>query len=35
MMAWLVEDQGRVGRKAGKGFYDYNEKGKPARLWPD
>lgn len=35
MMAWLVEDQGRVGRKAGKGFYDYNEKGKPSRLWPD
>ncbi len=35
MMAWLVEDEGRVGRKAGKGFYDYNEKGKPARLWPD
>jgi 3-hydroxyacyl-CoA dehydrogenase/enoyl-CoA hydratase/3-hydroxybutyryl-CoA epimerase len=35
MMAWLVEDQGRVGRKAGKGFYDYNEKGKPERLWPE
>lgn len=35
MMAWLVEDEGRVGRKAGKGFYDYNEKGRPARLWPD
>lgn len=35
MMAWLVEDQGRVGRKAGKGFYDYNEKGRPARLWPE
>jgi len=34
-LAWLVEDQGRVGRKAGKGFYDYNEKGKPERLWPD
>ncbi|MEM8840083.1 MAG: 3-hydroxyacyl-CoA dehydrogenase NAD-binding domain-containing protein, partial [Pseudomonadota bacterium] len=35
LMAWIVEDKGRVGRKAGKGFYDYNEKGKPARLWPD
>lgn len=35
MLAWLVEDNGRVGRKAGKGFYDYNEKGKPERLWPD
>ena len=34
-LAWLVEDQERVGRKAGKGFYDYNEKGKPERLWPD
>jgi 3-hydroxyacyl-CoA dehydrogenase/enoyl-CoA hydratase/3-hydroxybutyryl-CoA epimerase len=34
-LAWLVEDNGRVGRKAGKGFYDYNEKGKPERLWPD
>ena len=34
-LAWLVEDQGRVGRKAGKGFYDYNEKGKPSGLWPD
>ena len=34
-LAWLVEDNGRVGRKAGKGFYDYNEKGKPEKLWPD
>ena len=34
-LAWLVEDQGRVGRKAGKGFYDYNAQGKPDRLWPD
>lgn len=34
-LAWLVEDQGRVGRKAGKGFYDYNEKGRRERLWPD
>lgn len=35
MMAWLVEDQGRNGRKDGKGFYDYDEKNKPTRLWPD
>ena len=34
-MAWLVEDKGRVGRKAGKGFYDYGDDGKPSRLWPD
>ncbi|MEL6568310.1 MAG: 3-hydroxyacyl-CoA dehydrogenase NAD-binding domain-containing protein [Pseudomonadota bacterium] len=34
-MAWLVEDQGRVGRKAGKGFYDYGDDGKPKRIWPD
>ncbi len=34
-LAWLVEDNGRVGRKAGKGFYDYNEKGRPDKLWPD
>ena len=35
LIAWVVEDKGRVGRKAGKGFYDYNEKGKPDRIWPD
>ena len=35
MMAWIVEDKGRLGRKAGKGFYDYNEKNKPERIWPD
>ena len=34
-MAWLVEDKGRVGRKAGKGFYEYGDDGKPVRLWPD
>jgi 3-hydroxyacyl-CoA dehydrogenase/enoyl-CoA hydratase/3-hydroxybutyryl-CoA epimerase len=35
IVAWIVESQNRVGRKAGKGFYDYNEQGKPARLYPD
>ncbi|MGE0775084.1 MAG: 3-hydroxyacyl-CoA dehydrogenase NAD-binding domain-containing protein [Sphingomonadaceae bacterium] len=35
VITWIVEDQGRVGRKAGKGFYDYDEKGKPSRIWPD
>lgn len=32
-LAWLVEDKGRVGRKAGKGYYEYGENGKPTRLW--
>jgi 3-hydroxyacyl-CoA dehydrogenase/enoyl-CoA hydratase/3-hydroxybutyryl-CoA epimerase len=35
MVAWIVDSQNRVGRKAGKGFYDYNEQGKPSRLYPD
>ena len=29
----MVEDLGRIGKKAGKGFYDYPEKG-GKRLWP-
>jgi 3-hydroxyacyl-CoA dehydrogenase / enoyl-CoA hydratase / 3-hydroxybutyryl-CoA epimerase len=29
----MVERQGRLGRKNGKGFYDYPEKGQK-RLWP-
>ena len=32
--AWMVEDKGRIGRKAGKGYYDYNEKGRPENIWP-
>jgi 3-hydroxyacyl-CoA dehydrogenase/enoyl-CoA hydratase/3-hydroxybutyryl-CoA epimerase len=35
LMAWLVEGSGRPGTKAGKGFYDYDAKGKRVRLWPD
>jgi 3-hydroxyacyl-CoA dehydrogenase/enoyl-CoA hydratase/3-hydroxybutyryl-CoA epimerase len=35
VVAWIVDSQNRVGRKAGKGFYDYNEQGKPSRLYPD
>jgi 3-hydroxyacyl-CoA dehydrogenase/enoyl-CoA hydratase/3-hydroxybutyryl-CoA epimerase len=35
LISWLVEDNGRLGRKSSKGFYDYDEKGKRGRLWPD
>ncbi len=29
---WLVEKQGRIGQKGGKGFYEYEGR-KPVRLW--
>jgi 3-hydroxyacyl-CoA dehydrogenase/enoyl-CoA hydratase/3-hydroxybutyryl-CoA epimerase len=35
LMSWIVEEKGRLGRKAGKGFYEYGEDGKPARIWPE
>lgn len=35
LVAWIVESQGRVGRKAGKGFYDYTDQGRVDRLWPN
>ena len=35
LMGWMVEDKGRAGRKAGKGFYEYDEANKPSRLWPE
>jgi 3-hydroxyacyl-CoA dehydrogenase/enoyl-CoA hydratase/3-hydroxybutyryl-CoA epimerase len=35
LLSWLVEKSGRPGRKIGKGFYDYDAKGKRLRLWPD
>ncbi|MCC8941439.1 enoyl-CoA hydratase/isomerase family protein [Bradyrhizobium sp. Arg68] len=35
LMIEMVEKQGRFGRKNGKGFYDYPEKGKGQKsLWP-
>ncbi len=35
LMIELVEKQNRLGRKNGKGFYDYPEKGKGQKsLWP-
>ena len=33
--AWMVETHGRSGRKNGKGFYDYTDKGSRGLLWPD
>lgn len=31
---WLVNEEGRIGRKAGKGFYDYDENGRRTEIWP-
>jgi 3-hydroxyacyl-CoA dehydrogenase / enoyl-CoA hydratase / 3-hydroxybutyryl-CoA epimerase len=33
LLAEMVEKRGRLGRKNGKGFYDYPQNG-PKRLWP-
>ncbi len=33
LLSDMVEKYGRLGRKNGKGFYDYPEKG-PKKLWP-
>ncbi|MGQ0531528.1 MAG: 3-hydroxyacyl-CoA dehydrogenase NAD-binding domain-containing protein [Caulobacteraceae bacterium] len=35
LLSWIVEDKGRAGRKAAKGFYEYGEDGKPTRIWPE
>ncbi len=36
LLVEMVEKQGRLGRKNGKGFYDYPEKGKgQKKLWPE
>jgi 3-hydroxyacyl-CoA dehydrogenase/enoyl-CoA hydratase/3-hydroxybutyryl-CoA epimerase len=34
ILAWIVETANRPGVKTNKGFYDYDAKGKRARLWP-
>ena len=34
IMAWLVEASSRPGAKTGKGFYEYDPRGKRTRLWP-
>jgi 3-hydroxyacyl-CoA dehydrogenase/enoyl-CoA hydratase/3-hydroxybutyryl-CoA epimerase len=34
ILAWLVEKSERPGAKAGKGFYEYDERGRTTRLWP-
>ncbi len=33
VLVWLAE-QGRLGRKAGAGFYDYDARGRRTGLWP-
>ncbi|MDX2277786.1 MAG: 3-hydroxyacyl-CoA dehydrogenase NAD-binding domain-containing protein [Hyphomonadaceae bacterium] len=35
LLSWIVEEKGRLGRKAGKGFYEYGADGKPVRIWPE
>jgi 3-hydroxyacyl-CoA dehydrogenase/enoyl-CoA hydratase/3-hydroxybutyryl-CoA epimerase len=34
-LSWVVEKNGRLGRKNGKGFYDYDAQGKRLRIWPE
>ncbi|WP_278234706.1 3-hydroxyacyl-CoA dehydrogenase NAD-binding domain-containing protein [Isoptericola sp. AK164] len=31
---WMVDSQDRPGRKARRGFYEYDESGRRVRLWP-
>lgn len=35
IVKWVTEANDRFGRKAGKGFYNYDEKGKTAGIWPE
>ncbi|WP_460772808.1 3-hydroxyacyl-CoA dehydrogenase NAD-binding domain-containing protein [Microbacterium sp. GXF7504] len=34
VMDWMVEDVERPGRRAGGGFYDYDESGRRIGIWP-
>jgi 3-hydroxyacyl-CoA dehydrogenase/enoyl-CoA hydratase/3-hydroxybutyryl-CoA epimerase len=34
LLTFMVETKGRLGRKNGKGFYEYPDKGQPKFLWP-
>ncbi|MEL6316676.1 MAG: 3-hydroxyacyl-CoA dehydrogenase family protein, partial [Pseudomonadota bacterium] len=34
IMRIMVEQKGRLGKKSGAGFYDYDERGKRAAFWP-
>ncbi len=35
LLDWMVLEHGRVGQKAGKGFYDYGPDRQPTGLWPE
>lgn len=35
LVNWMVEENGRVGKKGGKGFYDYPAKPAKKHLWPE
>ena len=35
LLAFVVEESKRPGQKAGKGFYEYDDKGRKTRIWPD
>ncbi|MGJ3231075.1 MAG: 3-hydroxyacyl-CoA dehydrogenase NAD-binding domain-containing protein [Oceanicaulis sp.] len=35
VLDWIVEECKRPGQKAGKGFYEYDEKNKPSHIWPE